>query len=676
MFLKSVIFVLCFLTSSIISQITDSASVFQSINEGDSIGFYETDSLTSEIDSLLAAKTEISPDTSLPLIDTTSNGISDSLTSIMPDTTIYFSQKPFSSQSRFITKSDIQTNDYRYTGNLFKVFPFSFERSYGFIGQPNDIYLYAENSISTNYFVDGIPVPNSFIYSIDFNQLQSEDIDSLEVVSMPRGFLYGFLINPVSVNVISKDINPAKPYSRVKYYEGPFGEAFIDGIFSLNLFRHFSATLDITNRKVDPSFKNSAFSIWQIKSKLKYHISNNLNLIGNYYFSKSETGINGGVNFDEIEQTVQSVNALMFDETLAPVNFEDNSLGFKQHNFGLKVLAKPFEIAYTDLNFYYKFYQLEYNAVDTVANSKSTNKNKVLGVNLDQRFALNPFYLSVTAGYQALKHNPSFTTSDSLGSGYLLNSSPQDVNAYFVSPLLSINLFDSSFIPSFYYKQANINRKNTFTEDETKQNYTGFGADLSIYFGNLVNLYFGYSLFDQEYLNDKVKTLEVKFTLINGYDKLTLGMFNKKTPHVNLWGGGLDLSYMIWNFLLEGRVSQYFVEEGSIIKFINIPETKINAGLYYRDLLFNSNLDLKAGFVLNYTGKQNLRNFLVPYVGILDADIESWLTLDFTLSAEIQKLAIVYFTWENLFDWNYYITPYYPMLERNVRFGIAWEIFN
>lgn len=676
MFLKSVIFVLCYLTSPIIAQITDSTPIIQSINEGDSTGFFETDSLTNEIDSLLTTKTEIVADTTRLLIDSTSNVISDSLTSIMPDTTIYFKQKPFSSQSRFITKSDIQTNDYRYPGNLFKVFPFSFERSYGFIGQPNDIYLYAENSISTNYFIDGVPIPNSYIYSIDFNQLQSEDIDSIEIVPLPRGFLYGYLTNPVSVNFISKDINPAKPYSRVKYYEGPFGEAFIDGIFSLNLFRNFNATLDITNRKVDPSFNNSAFSIWQIKTKLKYHISNNLNLIGNYYFSKSETGINGGVNFDEINQTVQNVNALMFDETLARVKFEDNSLGFKQHNFGVKVLAKPFEEAYTDLNFYYKFYQLEYNAADTVVNSKSTNKNKVLGVNLDQRFLLDPFYLSISAGFQSLKHNPTFTSSDSLGSGYILNSSAQDVNAYFISPLVSINLFDSLFVPSFYYKQASINRGNISTGDKTKQNYYGFGTDLSIYLSNQVNVYFGYSQFDQEYWNDKVKTLEVKLAFKNGYDKLTLGMFNKNTPDVNLWGGALDLSFMIWKILLEGRVSQYFVEEGSMTEFINIPETNINAGLYFKDLLFNSNLDLKAGFVLNYTGKQNLRNFSVPYVGILDADIESWLTLDFTMSAEIQKLAIVYFTWENLFDWNYYITPYYPMLERNIRFGVAWEIFN
>ena len=112
MFFKSVISVLCFLTSSIIAQITDSNAVFQSINEGDSAGFFETNSLTNEMDSLLTTNTEFAADTTKSLVGSTSIDISDSLISIAPDTTIYFLQRPFSSQSRFITKSGIQTNDY------------------------------------------------------------------------------------------------------------------------------------------------------------------------------------------------------------------------------------------------------------------------------------------------------------------------------------------------------------------------------------------------------------------------------------------------------------------------------------------------------------------------------------------------------------------------------------
>jgi hypothetical protein len=50
--------------------------------------------------------------------------------------------------------------------------------------------------------------------------------------------------------------------------------------------------------------------------------------------------------------------------------------------------------------------------------------------------------------------------------------------------------------------------------------------------------------------------------------------------------------------------------------------------------------------------------------------------LDFTLAGEIKKVAIFYFIWENLYYNEYYITPYYPMPDGNIRFGIAWELFN
>ena len=80
---------------------------------------------------------------------------------------------------------------------------------------------------------------------------------------------------------------------------------------------------------------------------------------------------------------------------------------------------------------------------------------------------------------------------------------------------------------------------------------------------------------------------------------------------------------------------------------------------------------MKTGFVFYYTGKNNVYTY---EHGVIEVPASN--KLDFTLVGEIQKVAIVYFTWENLFDNNYYITPYYPMPARNLRFGVAWELFN
>jgi outer membrane receptor protein involved in Fe transport len=647
MFFKTTLFLFGFLPAVLLSQNEDSVLIDPFPHAQDSLQIVHADSSNSSIDSLVTLSEKVPK---------------------------YIYQQPFSDQSTFITKSDILRNDYRYAGDFLKLFPFSFERSYGFIGQSNDVYLYGEGLGSTSYFTDGVPIRIT-----DFNHIQSEDIDSIEIVPLPRGFVYGFSTNPVSVNFSSKDIIPTKPYSRIKYYEGPFGEAFIDGTFSMYLFKDLIASVDLTNRKVDDSYKNSAFSIWQVKSKLRYNLSDGVNLIGSYYFSKSETGINGGVNVDVVMQTTQDVNSILYNETLAPVWYENNSLDFKQHNFGLKILVKPFENSYTNLNFYYKFYQNEYNESDTSLNSKITSKDKLLGVVFDQRISFSTMNLSLHSGYQSLKHNPTFTSSDSLNPKYYFNNynSTLEYGSFFVSSLISIALLEGVIVPSAYFKYANTLQKNTSSGTETLQKYNGFGTDLSIFLNEHYNFYLGYSQFDDYYLiGEKTTSLELKLGYKDENNSSTINLFNKESSTINLWGIGFDVSYQIWKILFEGRMSQYFVEKDSPVNFINIPETKFNAGIYFKDSLFSSNLDLKAGFLVNYIGKQDLRTFSVTSPLTMLYDVEPWFTIDFTISAEIQKSAIVYFTWENLLDKKYYITPYYPMPERNIRFGVAWELFN
>lgn len=586
-------------------------------------------------------------------------------------------QKPFSQQSCFITKDNILRNDYRYTGDLLKHFPFSFERSYGLIGQPNDIYLYGEGSNSTAFLIDGVPIVSSLFYSVDFNHLQSEDIDSIEIVPLPRGFVYGFNTNPVSVNFISKDIIPTQPYSRIKYYEGPFGEAFIDGIFSMNLFKDLISSVEITNRKVDDSYKNSAFSIWQAKAKLRYNLSDEINIIGNYYFSKSNTGINGGVNVDEIKQTTDDITSILYNEISAPVYYENNSLDFKQHQFGLKVLATPFENAFTDLNFYYKFSLEEYHQHFTGYRSKSARKDKIYGLTLDQRFNVENFYLHILTGYQIIKDIPSFYSSNPLDPTYFLTAPIKETNSFYLSPLVKMPLFENSLIASIYGKIAKLTVLNTFSENKTNESLGGFGADIIFNITDQLNLYSGYSKFDEITNRTNVNLFEVKLCYHSENFGADLRAFNKKIKSTSTSALSLKGYYKYWKILFEGSLSQYFYyNNGDTYEYFNLPESNASLGVFIQDTFFNSNLDLKAGLKTHYIGKQNLQFLIIPYKGYVNADVPSSFTIDFTLSGVIQKSAIVYFTWENLLNKKFYVTPYYPMLQRNIRFGVAWEIFN
>ncbi len=624
------------------------------------------------IDSSQIFSDDIAQD-SLLFIDSSKVAIDSIKNSELERTKIIF-QQPFSNQSYFISKTDILRNDYRYTGDFFKVFPFSFERSYGFIGQPNDIYLYGEGSNTTSYFMDGVPIE-----LFDFNHIQSEDIDSIEIVPLPREFLYGFATNPVSVNFISKDIIPTKPYSRVKYYEGPSGEAFIDGIFSMNLLKDLIASVDITNRKVDDSYKNSAFSIWQTKAKLRYNLSDDINLIGSYYFSKSTTGINGGVNVDAIKQTASDINSTLYNETLAPVYYENNSLDFKQHNFGLKIQAKPVANATTSLNLFYNYYQNQYvhYQMYTSDRNKSDGEKKTLGLALDQRYYLTPICFSLQSGYQSVKSSSLVTNNYANGmSDSSYNNSNYD--DFFISPLFSVILFDSLIIPSLYYKYEFKSRD--FSSDNRSYYNNALGADITINIDKYFSIYIGYSgYYNTPSINYLINASEIKFCFTDSCRSFNILLFNKSTSITSQWGIGLSGSFQFWKILFEGRFSNYFCELEFLteyVQYFSLPKTQFLVGIYYKDNLFNSNLDLKGGLLFNYLGKQKFHNRSIYSSGDYFSDIAPSLTLDFTVSAEIQKAAIVYFTWENLLDKKYYITPYFPMLERNIRFGIAWEIFN
>ncbi|MFO7526389.1 MAG: putative porin, partial [Ignavibacteriaceae bacterium] len=104
---------------------------------------------------------------------------------------------------------------------------------------------------------------------------------------------------------------------------------------------------------------------------------------------------------------------------------------------------------------------------------------------------------------------------------------------------------------------------------------------------------------------------------------------------------------------------------------LTVPEYSFNVGLYFRGNLFEDNLNLKSGLKFSYIGEH-----ISPTNWIGRFKVDQAYRLDFILSGEIRKAAIVYFTIENLLDRKYYITPYYPMPGISLRFGLAWEFLN
>jgi len=138
----------------------------------------------------------------------------------------------------------------------------------------------------------------------------------------------------------------------------------------------------------------------------------------------------------------------------------------------------------------------------------------------------------------------------------------------------------------------------------------------------------------------------------------------------NLSGIGLRLNANYWKFLIETNTSYYFNSDED--QLLGVPELQFVGGVFLNGFFFDDNLFLKAGVQFYYTGTNNVPSNVWKEIIVVEPSNK----IDITVAGEIKGVAIVYFGWENLFDNQYFITPYYPMQERNIRFGISWELFN
>src|SRR5574338_1223362 len=111
--------------------------------------------------------------------------------------------QPLTEKSFIESNKAMMRQEYQYAGEYLKLFQFNFIKNLAFTGQPNESFLYGLGNNAVSYLIDGISFNNRYSNSLNLNLIQSEDVDSIEIIPLPRGFLYGTYNNPVSVNFIT-----------------------------------------------------------------------------------------------------------------------------------------------------------------------------------------------------------------------------------------------------------------------------------------------------------------------------------------------------------------------------------------------------------------------------------------------------------------------------------------
>ncbi|MEJ5261271.1 MAG: putative porin [Ignavibacterium sp.] len=609
-------------------------------------------------------------------------------TVIQRDSTVILNLSYTDNHSIFISRKDIVKSNYRFAGDLLNDFPFAFQRDYGFIGYPNEVMMFGVGNSFINWMTDGISQSERLSNSFYLNLIQTEDIDSIEIVPLTRGFLYGSYMNPLTVNFITRDFIPPRPYSRIRYIQGPDREASVDVNFHALLSKNFLFSFDISNRIKDSTFRNTEFSLWQVKTKVKYFLSNHVNILATYNYDDYKLGFNGGIDVDSITKITSDVNSILYDNFLAPVKYPNGELKTLQHFPKLSLLTNFFSWLKSDLNFYYR-----YSRYDERADFQKNIEEDVYGFSFPNKITVKNFEFNLLFDYENIKQTTEIIDDRIVPSGDLIYNNERKI--FSVGGILTARLLQDKLNVSLFYKHSGFQEKyysNVITNNlvvndiayTSDFNNSGMGADVSFKFNDNLKFYAGSSFLNKYSIDDSKESLLFQAGLsynneflsanalyfINEYDYRPnySPLFMQSISSGDVDGLGLSIKAKYKFVLLESQNAKYNSRTNNSLN--GLPEWNSRTGLYFNDYLFNDNLDLKAGFVLTYIGKQNYllfnNNIEVPAVT----------RIDFTVAGEIRKAAIVYFVLENILDKKYYLTPYYPMPERNFRFGIAWEFLD
>ncbi len=645
--------------------------------------------------------------------------IKDSLIRIKPIPLIG-ALEPYGDSSGSILGSQIPWIEYRYIGDLLWTKPGMYIRDMGSPGQHNELTIGGVDDRGIAFLVDGRSQADPITGTYDMILFPTDYIERIEFITGPRAMFYGMNSTGGAINIVTKSFYNNKPYSRLRYSQGVDDYAQTDAMFSQNIFSRFNFMFGLERHalgydQIDQDYRgrfvNSDYDAWSFRTKLRYDISNSFNIVFSHLYEQAITGLNGGIDY------LQTPSGDYFDDLNAVVS--NNEAYEKIYNHHLDLTAAGHltgdTMQVTTLTAYYSNQLREYrdevreyldglpfNGVLTHSDNRSSNAGILLRHELESAVQ----NLSVTAEAEEIQ----VESSPEVG-GHKENklSASAKEELRILSPLTF-----AVFGRTDYYRDKNL---------------PGLGADAQLSINSSLSFFGGMSVSQRTptlqelywssdsthlptprlWLKNEQHTLIQVGTRFSILDFLTgtislnhreiknpilvdtTAEFGTSPPNytlvfsqpaLNVYNGvdvSLKASYN--HFYAEGngtylKQPDYFHESQ---KLQLLPELYLDGSFYYKNELANGNLELKVGFRGRFTSKQSgmapldESGLYVPYV-LLQSFGPSG-TADFFVIGKLGD-AYLHLIWENLSGNQYMLTPFYPMYDRNVRFGVSWEFWN
>jgi vitamin B12 transporter len=597
------------------------------------------------------------------------------------------------SGDRWISKSSFNWLDHQYLGDILRAHPGIYLREQNRTGQYSQVNVRGQDWRSVAITIDGRPADDPAFGVYNLYHFTTEYADRVEVITGPRAFLYGMNSSGGAINLVTKNYDSNRPFSKVNFSEGPYGYLYSDGTFSQNVSRRLNLTFGFQHQETDGRFINSAHNAWNARAKLRFSLSKDLTLIFSGVHTTTVTQLNGGIDL-ESSGGVASFNRLLAivenPDAFEKVTRNDGNLSFVG-----TFLSDSTNV--TMLTLYYSHFLREYRDEENRSTPNgifihSDHRSSWMGISANQSIHDNFQRATIGAGIELrqIEGSPNlgrrrnvlghaFLQEEILFDGFVLGGFArydrylqEDHVGYGTDISLPLNQFTlfggvsrSVRVPTYqelFWNDSLVTRSHPILHERHLTMEAGIRFDQGS-LGSVRAAYFHRTINDAIVIRSEES--EIQTVRIGNVDRVSIN------------GVEVSLALRFWVLALEGRGIYLFrTVDGS--KDLLYPTLSGEGSLAFWKKLLQEKLELKLGVKGSYTSSQEGAAFhpeMIVYGERNGSRIGQGSVVDFFAMAHIGS-AYIHLLWENPFDLRYYTTPYHPIYDRSIRLRISWEFLH
>jgi outer membrane cobalamin receptor len=566
--------------------------------------------------------------------------------------------------------------------------PGIFIRELGQPGQPSQLNVGGLDVRSTGLLLDGRPLRDPITGGYNLYDLPIEFVDEIEIENSSASLFAAPSSAGGSMNFVSHQYDNVRPMTKLRFVQGPFEHLLTDGIFAQNISRGMNAMFGVQRLVTDGRFPNSKYDSWGFRARLRYNITDRMNVWVSDFYNKSTTGLNGGID---------PVNSpTLFDEVTAVVRDASTFQTISRHDFTLGLIGKllPDSTSLSRALAYYSIIDREFSTGATQVTPPTftdIQSSSVRGAKLEQRIDLSPLDIEMGAEYEQRV----------IQKGFFLKSLKESYSSVkgraIVRPFDWLTAEGSARYENLRSDDA-LSWSMRLQADVTDWFSIWGGFARSFRYPTIQELYWADSTLVRSVLPGKETHLLTEFGVriktgplsasLQGFKRRVdneivtrqVGVLNDTSslmitpvPQVDIQGVAAGICFQFWHLTLAENFTytDYRQSESPTQPF---PRFASYSELSYRDTFGDTAVDLKVAVRLKAISHHNGLQFIPLQLSYAQQNLTltpGFASLDFYAVARIGD-ARVMLEWENPFNVNTMMVPYYPMLGRNVKLGVNW----